>query len=140
MWLQGGFFESVSDQEHADERRLLRTAKSCGPDAPTLASSSRRPAKAGDPVFRDVSDGIGKLRRTGYSAFAEYDDSLCSRRPFSEALLFHHRAADPESVERAHGQAGLLPALQARQGFLIGTHGSQPHGKSGIEPSDPRQR
>ena len=31
----------VSDQEHADERRLLRTAKSCGPDAPTLASSSR---------------------------------------------------------------------------------------------------
>ena len=32
----------VSDQQHADERRLLRTAKSCGPDAPTLASSSRR--------------------------------------------------------------------------------------------------
>src|SRR5229473_3591521 len=39
---QGGFFESVSDQQHADERRLQRTAKSCGPDAPTLASSSRR--------------------------------------------------------------------------------------------------
>src|SRR6266481_6564391 len=33
--------ESVSDQQRADERRLLRTAKSCGPDAPTLASSSR---------------------------------------------------------------------------------------------------
>ena len=32
----------VSDQQHADERRLLRTAKSCGPDAPTLASSLRR--------------------------------------------------------------------------------------------------
>ena len=32
--------EPVSDQQHADERRLLRTAKSCGPDAPTLASSS----------------------------------------------------------------------------------------------------
>src|SRR5712671_2660249 len=31
----------VSDQQHADERRLLRTAKSCGPDAPTLASSLR---------------------------------------------------------------------------------------------------
>ena len=31
----------VSDQQHADERRLQRTAKSCGPDAPTLASSSR---------------------------------------------------------------------------------------------------
>jgi hypothetical protein len=32
----------VSDQQHADEECLLRTAKSCGPDAPTLASSSRR--------------------------------------------------------------------------------------------------
>ncbi len=39
MGSQGGFFEFVSDQQHADERRLLRTAKSCGPDAPTLASS-----------------------------------------------------------------------------------------------------
>ena len=34
--------ESVSDQQHADEKRFSRTAKSCGPDAPTLASSSRR--------------------------------------------------------------------------------------------------
>jgi hypothetical protein len=39
MGSQGGFFESVSDHRHADEGRLLRTAKSCGPDAPTLASS-----------------------------------------------------------------------------------------------------
>jgi hypothetical protein len=31
----------VSDQQHADERCWPRTAKSCGPDAPTLASSSR---------------------------------------------------------------------------------------------------
>jgi len=29
----------VSDYRHADERCWLRTAKSCGPDAPTLASS-----------------------------------------------------------------------------------------------------
>ncbi len=43
--------EPVSDQQHADERRLQRTAKSCGPDAPTLASSSRmlcRPYRASD--------------------------------------------------------------------------------------------
>jgi hypothetical protein len=43
--------EPVSDQQHADERRLQRTAKSCGPDAPTLASSSRmlcRPNRASD--------------------------------------------------------------------------------------------
>jgi len=31
------------------------------------------PTKAGDPVFRGVSDRTEKLRRTGYSAFAEYD-------------------------------------------------------------------
>ena len=142
-----------------DESAYLRTAKSCGPDAPTLASSSRgaellrgeggnkarspgrarrkplkpsragmpgdsgatvvtnarayystraaagasgtrhsprpllggaqlgrhasrgcsrpsSPAKAGDPVFRDVSDRTEKLRHTGYSAFAEYDDFI----------------------------------------------------------------
>jgi len=38
---RAGSHEPVSDQQHAYERRLLRTAKSCGPDAPTLASSSR---------------------------------------------------------------------------------------------------
>src|SRR6267142_3208323 len=30
-------------------------------------------AKAGDPVLRGVHDEIAKPRRTGYSAFAEYD-------------------------------------------------------------------
>jgi hypothetical protein len=39
---RAGSHESVSITEHADERRLLRTAKSCGPDAPTLASSLRK--------------------------------------------------------------------------------------------------
>jgi hypothetical protein len=39
MRLQGGF--PVSDQRHADEKCLQRTAKSCGPDAPALASSWR---------------------------------------------------------------------------------------------------
>jgi hypothetical protein len=43
-------------------------------DAPHLRLSS--PAKAGDPVFRVVSEEIEELRRTGYSAFAEYD-GLC---------------------------------------------------------------
>jgi hypothetical protein len=38
----------------------------------TVYSSS--PAKAGDPVFRDVNDRAEQLRRTGCSAFAEYDD------------------------------------------------------------------
>src|ERR1700691_155772 len=34
---------------------------------------SSSPAKAGDPVLRDVSDGSDIPQRTGYSAFAEYD-------------------------------------------------------------------
>ena len=36
---RAGSYDPVSDQQHADERRFSRTAKSCGPDAPTLASS-----------------------------------------------------------------------------------------------------
>jgi hypothetical protein len=38
------------------------------------------PAKAGDPALQDISDGNEKLRLTGYSAFAEYDD-LCEAAP-----------------------------------------------------------
>jgi hypothetical protein len=34
--------DAVDAMAHDDERRLLRTAKSCGPDAPTLASSPLR--------------------------------------------------------------------------------------------------
>src|SRR5882672_832458 len=64
--LQGGFYESVSDTEHADERRLLRTAKSCGPDAPTLASSLRRhvgPTGLRQPTSAD--DGGKQARSPG---------------------------------------------------------------------------
>jgi hypothetical protein len=32
-----------------------------------------RCARNDDPVFQGAGDGIEKLRRTGYSAFAEYD-------------------------------------------------------------------
>jgi hypothetical protein len=49
MGSQGGFFESVSDHQASGREMLQRTAKSCGPDAPTLASSSRslsRPNRA----------------------------------------------------------------------------------------------
>jgi hypothetical protein len=42
------------------------------------ASQLSSPAQAGDPVFRDVSDGIEKPRRTGYPACAGYDGSLWS--------------------------------------------------------------
>jgi len=35
------------------------------------------------------------------------------------AVLFHHRAADPKSVEPTHCQVGPPLALQARQGPVI---------------------
>src|ERR1700682_4270609 len=38
---QGGFFESVSDHQASGREMLQRTAKSCGPDTPTLVSSLR---------------------------------------------------------------------------------------------------
>jgi hypothetical protein len=56
----------VSDQQHADERRLLRTAKSCGPDAPTLASSLR--SRVGPTGLRQnisADDGGNKARSPG---------------------------------------------------------------------------
>ena len=50
-------------------------------------SSCHRPRKQGDPVFRSASDGAEKLRRTGYSAFAEYDDFLLSIQSVSPPHL-----------------------------------------------------
>src|SRR6266404_7067472 len=41
------------------------------------ARNSRRPAWPGDPVFRDIGNRTVKPRRTGYSAFAGYDDQRC---------------------------------------------------------------
>src|SRR5450432_2075617 len=41
MGLQGGSMRPVSDRQASGREMLQRTAKSCGPDAPTLASSSR---------------------------------------------------------------------------------------------------
>ena len=41
MGLQGGSKRPLSDHRRADETLLLRTAKSCGPDTPTLVSSLR---------------------------------------------------------------------------------------------------
>jgi hypothetical protein len=53
-------------------------------NAPHSQPSS--PAKAGDPVFRGVSGRAENLRRTGYSAFAEYDD-LCGSEATKQSIL-----------------------------------------------------
>src|SRR6266404_9507676 len=57
----------VSDQQHADERRLQRTAKSCGPDAPTLASSSRMASRSyrAQTSCRSADDGGKRARSPG---------------------------------------------------------------------------
>jgi hypothetical protein len=51
-------FGPVNDIQHADERRSLRTVKSCGPDAPTLASS----VAEGVPIQPDPAPIIRRRR------------------------------------------------------------------------------
>jgi hypothetical protein len=63
--------DAVDVDGAVDERRLMRTAKSCGPDAPTLASSSRKATFAGDGGKKARSPGRARrkplkpLRREG---------------------------------------------------------------------------
>jgi hypothetical protein len=52
----------VSDQQHADERRCSRTAKSCGPDAPTLASSFAEFCRPDRAVTKQYPRGNGGKR------------------------------------------------------------------------------
>jgi hypothetical protein len=57
-------------------------------------SKSSSPAKAGDPVFQSVNDE--RLRRTGYPAFAGYDDNICS--------CSEHPVADRKGVVQRVGR------------------------------------
>src|SRR6266853_3413523 len=85
------------------------------------------PAPQNPPVITGL-DPVTHLSSKGFP---------CARiKSGHDEALFHHRPADPEPVERTHGQIGLLFALQARQRFLIRTHRSQAHGEPGIEPSN----
>ena len=66
MGSQGGF-RLVSDHQASWREMLLRTAKSCGPDAPTLASSLRmlcRPNRART-QRKSASDGGKRARSPG---------------------------------------------------------------------------
>jgi hypothetical protein len=79
---------------------LLRFARNDGSivaceRAPHSQPSS--PAKAGDPVFRGVSDRVEKPRRTGYSAFAEYDDLLWSSAATQVRLVIARSEATKQS-------------------------------------------
>src|SRR6267154_5172280 len=107
----------IARPDHLTVRpNLARDGDSLNTSAPHSQPSS--PAKAGDPVFRDVSDGSGKLQRTGYSAFAEYD-GLCivtvsARRQSCESSprqilqqKIQRRACEHVHVGEAVGAAGL---------------------------------
>ena len=55
------------------EGRMMDMTRADGVARMRTHAQSSSSAKADDPVFQSVSDGIEKLQRTGYSAFAEYD-------------------------------------------------------------------
>jgi len=76
--LQQIFFGSLKIESVAKCERA--TSPGVSPATGSAHRAARWQAPAGDPVFRGVSDGITKLRRTGYSAFAEYDGFLRSSR------------------------------------------------------------
>ena len=61
---------------HSSDAMRREKAELCVMNADAPHSQSSSPAKAGDLVFRDADVGTEKLRRTGYSAFAEYDGFL----------------------------------------------------------------
>jgi hypothetical protein len=64
--------------------------------------AARREAPAGEPVFRGVSDGAGKPRRTGYPACAGYDGFWrTTRRPHGMTGISRDQVAriiDPATV------------------------------------------
>ena len=65
-----GRFRPVSNHQACGREMLLRTAKSCGPDAPTLASSSR--SCVGPTGLRQnisVSDGGKRVRSPGRARY-----------------------------------------------------------------------
>src|SRR5260370_36535704 len=59
-------------------------------------SRSSSPAKAGDPVSQGICDRIETLRRTGYSAFAEYDSYDDGTNAFLTPSSQGLRSHDPD--------------------------------------------
>jgi hypothetical protein len=86
--------------------------KACVVSADASSSQPSSPAKAGDPVFRDAYVGIEKLRRTGYSAFAEYDDFIEDRPSEIGRATIRNDAWKPHLTATqstpAHGRWRLL--------------------------------
>ncbi len=73
------FGADVEDKTRVEARRDREGV--CGVGCLNPLSS---PAKAGDPVFQKRARFIERSRRTGYPAFAEYDDHLCDKHRMVE--------------------------------------------------------
>jgi len=76
-------------------------------NAPHSQPSS--PAKAGDPVFRDVSDGAGRPRRTGYPAGACHR-ARRRRDPVAGMTALRGATHPPPPHQRRSVNLGLIPA------------------------------
>jgi hypothetical protein len=101
-----GSYGPVSDQQRADERCCSRTAKSCGPDAPTLASSSR--SRVGPTGLRqDISaDDGGKRARSPGRARHKLLKPLRAGMPGDSGVLVVTRVRSTTII--AHETAGAL--------------------------------
>src|SRR5882762_2147114 len=105
-WMAGRVERSVSDHQASGREMLLRTAKSCGPDAPTLASGSR--SCVGPTGLRQnisVDDG-GKRARSPGRARHKPLKPLRAGMPGDSGVLVVTRVLLP--IQSAHGAAGAV--------------------------------
>src|SRR6202171_4201615 len=103
---QGGFFESVSDHQASGREMLQRTAKSCGPDAPTLVSSLR--SCVGPTGLRQniSADDGGKRARSPRRARRNPLKPLRAGMPGDSGVLVVTRVRSTTII--AHETAGAL--------------------------------
>src|SRR5260221_1947977 len=106
----GRSFGPVSDQQARRRRMLLRTAKSCGPDAPTLTSSfaeaSRWPNRAGL-AANPQGDG-GKRARSPGRARSKPLKPLRAGTPGDSGVLVVTRVrSTTTSAHEAAGATGI---------------------------------
>jgi hypothetical protein len=147
----GRYFGLVSDSQHADERRMLRTEKSCGPDAPTLASSLRRraPAQPGQTRRQFADDGGKQARSPGRARRKPLKplrrEGRVSRRTLGDYARVLHLNFAREAAGASGIRLSLRPLLSEGQKFgqtsdawrreneeacLISTNAPYPHTSS----------
>jgi hypothetical protein len=128
--LQGGSMRPVSDHQASGREMLQRTAKSCGPDAPTLASSSRmlcRPYRAR--IQRWFAGDGGKRARSPGRARRNPLKPLRAGMPGDSGVLVVTRVRSTTTTcTRDRGCSGHpafpTPSLGARDFSTARAHGA----------------